>query len=318
MRRAVPLILGVCFIAVSPAWAKLCGDAVDGKDIPCACGDIVASDLVLDGDPVTTVACTGDGLVVRASDAAAGVTIDLNGKTLRGGDHGAGLWVVDGGPGGATVVSRSGRGAIEGFRDGIVGRGVTGVARLENVDVRRSGRDGVRLEGDGYEVLSVVVENAGRDAFSLDGSNYRCDASRASGAGRFGFFINGDNAIIGKVKGGDVAERAGEDGFHLLGSRHRLNVCTATGSQKDGVSLRGAGLVVTGCSASSNGVDGISGEGSQVALYSNRADGNGRNGLVVTGLRLEDGGGNSGSGNRGEGQQRPAVQCEIGSTTCKP
>ena len=39
---------------VSPAQAKLCGDDVQGQDVPCACGDTLVSGVVLSDDPVTT------------------------------------------------------------------------------------------------------------------------------------------------------------------------------------------------------------------------------------------------------------------------
>ncbi|MDX2168922.1 MAG: hypothetical protein SF182_17755, partial [Deltaproteobacteria bacterium] len=134
----------------------------------------------------------------------------------------------------------------------------------------------------------------------------------------FGFHVGGQNAIVGRPLGANVAEDGGNDGFHLMGSGHRLALAEATRNRRDGISLRGAGFEVTASVATANGIDGISGEGGDIGLFSNRADGNARNGLVVSGLRLVDGGGNSGSGNRGEGQQRPAIQCAIDGTPCKP
>jgi hypothetical protein len=102
-----------------------------------------------------------------------------------------------------------------------------------------------------------------------------------------------------------------------MGSGHRLNACEATANRKDGVTLRGAGFELNGCRAQRNGIDGISGEGGRFGFFGNHADDNGRNGLVVGGLDLTDGGGNSGAGNRGNGLQRPAVQCEIGGQPCR-
>src|SRR5205814_4378675 len=86
--------------------AKLCGDDVGGQDVACACGDVIVSDVVLGAaDPVTQERCAGDGLVVRAPQASKSLTVDLHGQTLRGLGHGAGLLLLDGGPGGASVVS---------------------------------------------------------------------------------------------------------------------------------------------------------------------------------------------------------------------
>lgn len=317
-RALLPFVIGMTLFIAAPAAAKFCGDDVDGQDVPCACGDIVVSSVVLAGDPVVAGQCDGDGLVVRSTHPEAPVTVDLNGKTLRGSKKGAAIWIIDGGASGARVVSSAGRASIVGFRDGVVARGPRGISLVENLDVSGTQRDGLRLEGADYEVRSVEVSGAGRDGISLDGRGYRCNATRSLRSGRFGYFINGNDAVIGKPQAGNSAESGGNDGFHLMGSGLRLNVCTATGNRKDGVSLRGGGLEVTACTASHNGQDGISGDGGGLALYGNTADDNARNGLSVTGVRPVDGGGNHGSGNRGTGLQRPATQCEIGGNLCQP
>ncbi len=72
------LVLGL-FLLPASATAKLCGNHVGGRRVPCACGDIVASDLVLTDDPVGNSVCPGDGLIVRAIGATHGVTVDLRG-----------------------------------------------------------------------------------------------------------------------------------------------------------------------------------------------------------------------------------------------
>src|SRR6185295_18777988 len=96
-------VLAVLFVT-SLAHAKLCGDDVQGQDVPCACGDTVVSSVVLTDDPVTSSVCAADGLIVRAGSAAQ-ITVDLNGKTLRGSGQGAGLWVIYGGSGGVRLLS---------------------------------------------------------------------------------------------------------------------------------------------------------------------------------------------------------------------
>src|SRR5690349_7273720 len=128
------------------ALAKLCGDDVAGQDVPCACGDVVVSDVALGDDPVTQQPCPGDGLVVRAAAAGHGVTIDLRGRTLRGSGHGVGVWVLAGGPGGARVVSTGGPGTVDGFRDGVVANGNDTLALLDGIVATANGRDGVRVE----------------------------------------------------------------------------------------------------------------------------------------------------------------------------
>src|SRR5574340_103529 len=53
-----------CVLLPVAAYAKLCGTHVGGQAVSCACGDVVASDLILGDDPVTTTVCAGNGLVV--------------------------------------------------------------------------------------------------------------------------------------------------------------------------------------------------------------------------------------------------------------
>src|SRR3989442_3213738 len=149
----VPLVLAVAVLLVAPqAGAKLCGDNVGGRDVPCACGDTVVSDVTLGDDPVVDAVCPADGLIVRAPSSPVGVTVDLRGKTLRGSGNGAGVWVVNGGVGGARIVSSGGPATIEGFRDGILGQGSDTVRLIDGVVTSHSVRDGIRVGGDNYEV----------------------------------------------------------------------------------------------------------------------------------------------------------------------
>ena len=75
---------------------------------------------------------------------------------------------------------------------------------------------------------------------------------------------------------------------------------------------------VRGCVAQDNGGDGIGGMGGGWTLAGNRAANNDGNGILVSGREVVDGGGNSGTGNRGLHQQRPAAQCEISGAPCRP
>src|SRR5579862_3150946 len=122
-RTRIEIVLRVLsFLALllpATAHAKLCGDDVQGRDVPCACGDTLVSSVVLTDDPVTTTVCPGDGLIVRPSGVV-GITVDLNGQTIRGSNRGSGLWVL---AGGARVVSSRQPAHIEHFRDGVVAQG---------------------------------------------------------------------------------------------------------------------------------------------------------------------------------------------------
>ena len=59
-RCAWPLLCLVLWLAPIGAHAKLCGDNVGGHDVPCACGDVVVSDLTLTDDPVARTVCPHD------------------------------------------------------------------------------------------------------------------------------------------------------------------------------------------------------------------------------------------------------------------
>ncbi|MDX2170613.1 MAG: right-handed parallel beta-helix repeat-containing protein [Deltaproteobacteria bacterium] len=305
------------WLATMPAFAKRCGDAVDGADVPCACGDFVVSNLTLSAaDPVTHTVCPQDGLVVRSEDGRGAIRVDLHGFTLRGSGVGSGLQVVDGGPGGARIVSGGGSALLIGFDDGVTARGSDGIALLEDVVVRGSHRDGVRLGGRGSLLRRVVVEQAKRDGFSLSGDGFEVFATRASDSGRFGYSVMGDSGTIGRPGDGNVAERSGMAGFNIMGIGHVIEACVARDGRKAGVALQATRLDVRGCTAQGNGTDGISGIGSRWQLADNRADDNGGDGLRARGPGMIDAGGNRGSGNAGGERQRDVVQCSIGGAPC--
>jgi hypothetical protein len=305
-------------VALCPpaAGAKLCGDDVGGRDVPCACGDVVVSDVALDGDPVLAAPCPGDGLVVRAPRAAHGVTVDLRGGSLEGSGRGRGLWIIHGGPGGARVVSSAGPSTVLGFRDGIVGAGPASVALIEGVLAVDSGRDGVRVRATGYEIRNTEAWGSGRDGFRLGGRAFRVQAAQAVASGRRGYAVRGRDGRLGTVGDGVVAVGSGRDGLRLTGTGHRVRDCLAVGARRDGVRLSGTRLTLSGCRAENNDGAGIAGRGLTVELTGNQARGNRRSGLSVAGVDVADAGGNGGSGNGAPHQALPAVQCRIGERPC--
>ena len=305
------------WLAAAPTQAVLCGDAVGGVDVPCDCGDVVVSSLTLDdADPVTRTVCANDGLIVRAAGARAAIRVDLRGYTLRGSGRGSGVDVDDGGPGGTRIVSEGGPATLLGFDDGVTARGPEAVALLQDVVVRGSRRDGVRISGRGYVIRRVVVEQARRDGFNLGGDAFEVLATRASDCGRFGYSLMGDSGIVGRADAGNLAERSGMAGFNVMGTGHVLEACTARDGRKAGVTLQASRLDVRGCDATGNGSDGIAGVGSGWLLSDNRADGNGGDGLRARGPGMVDAGGNRGAGNQGEGRGRDVAQCVIGGAPC--
>jgi parallel beta helix pectate lyase-like protein len=312
MRRAVyPLVALALLAGPLRAGAKLCGDAVGGQDVPCACGDVIVSDVVLGAtDPVTQGPCPHDGLVVRAPQAAS-VTVDLHGQTLRGVGHGAGVLLVDGR---ARVVSTGGAATIAGFQDGIYAHGDTAAALIADVVITGSRRDGLRIEAPGVEVRDTIVRDAGRDGVGLAGKRYKVTGTRAEGSRRHGFAVWGSDGTVTSA----VAVGSGATGFNVMGMGHALTDCSATGGGGDGIKLWGMHFSIVGCEASSNAGDGIEGMGMDWHFAGDRAVDNGGNGLHAYGYWLIDDGGNQGSGNRGIGKRQEPEQCEIGDWPCRP
>src|SRR5215468_557000 len=304
-------------LLAQPAQAKLCGDDVDGRDVPCACGDVVVSDVTLGDDPVVTgPACPQDGLVVRAPEARRPLVIDLHGATLRGSGTGVGLRILFGGPGGARVQSSGGVATVAGFEDGIAARGTDSVWLIEDVVVRDSARDGLRISGPDFTIQRVEVRTAVRDGFALGGRGFRISEMHAADCGRYGYSVMGDSGQIGQPGAGNIAERSGFAGFSIMGAGHALADCTAVFGRDSGVHLQAFGIEVHGCRASDNGGDGIEGMGNSWRMAGNEALRNAGNGIVVRGVNLLDEGGNRGADNRGGDRARGAVQCTIGGAAC--
>jgi len=308
------LLLSLALLA-APAPAKLCGDNVGGVDVPCACSDTVVSDLVLTDDPVVNTVCPHDGLIVRVNQAPHGVTIDLQGKTLRGAQRGTGVWIIDGGPGGARLISSGGPATIEGFRDGIAGRGPDSVQLIEGINAVRNARDGVRIDARNYTVRNITALTSGRDGFALGGAGFHATDTRAYSSKRFGFFVTGLGGALGASGAPDIADGSGDIGFNVTGMGHSLVDCTAMRGGKAGFRLNGMHFTITHNTANLNGGDGFNGMGGDWYLTGNRAINNGDDGLKVQGGLIVDGGGNRGSGNLGF-HWRTATQCAINDVPC--
>jgi len=315
LRAAWVLSALVVLFGATAVHAKLCGDNVQGLDVPCDCGDTVVSDVALSDDPVTSTVCPGDGLIVRAVGAA-GITIDLSGKTLRGSGQGTGLWVLFGGAGGARVVSTGPAARLEGFRDGVVAQGSDSLALLDNVVAAGSRRDGVRVHGGNYSVNATQVVDSGHDGFALGGHDFQITASHALHSGRYGYFVMATRGAVGMPGAGNTSQGSGEAGFAISGMWISVSDCVASAAAKNGVELGGMEVTVEGCVASGNIQSGIVGDGSTWRLGNNHAVGNGYDGLVIHGMAMTDEGGNGGAGNRGQRWHRPAVQCTINGVTC--
>jgi hypothetical protein len=316
MREACVLSALALLFYTSAAYANLCGDNVQGQGVPCACGDTVVSDVVLTPDhPVANTVCPGDGLVVR-SGGASGITIDLNGMTLRGSGQGAGLWLLYGGSGGARIVSTGQVAHLEGFRDGVVAQGADSLAVLDNVAVARSVRDGVRVHGANYSVHATDVVDSGRDGFSFGGHDYEATATRAMNNGRYGYSVTGMHGVMGTTGAGNTSQGSGDAGLNLNGMMISVTDCVVTSAAKNGVQLNGMAFTIEGCTVTDNLQTGIIGAGIDWHLRNNQAARNGYDGLVVRGMNVTDEGGNSGIANHGQRWQREAIQCTVNGVPC--
>src|SRR5438132_10627213 len=163
-------------LAAGPASAfRRCGDDVDGRAVPCACGDLlVGSHRLGPTDPVTTSRCAGNGLVV---DGSGPVTLDLGGRTIAGNGQGVGVLVVHG------TLSLVGPGSIERFETGVRAEGDAPLARVTAVRVADNRLDGLAAHAEGYALQGSVAEGDGRDGFALDGAGYALDGNSAAAHG---------------------------------------------------------------------------------------------------------------------------------------
>ncbi len=302
----------------STAAAKLCGDDVNGADIPCACGDVVVSDLVITDDPIALNECSGDGLVVRALDARAAITIDLAGATLRGDGNGTGILSLYGGTGGTHIISTGARATVDQFRDGIAAHGSDSLAVLENVTITRSARDGVRVHSEGYTVRNVDVRSCGRDGFGIMGGHFKLADTMAGTNARHGYFIMGRSGLIGLKGHGAAARGNGSAGFMVGGDTHQFVECVATSNNKQGLHIQGDGHELIGCQSEENLGDGIAGMGNRWRIGGNSAMNNGGDGIDVRGPNLTDLGRNSGAGNGSlVVEPQVPVQCQVNGASCR-
>jgi hypothetical protein len=190
----VQIVAGlVAFIALSTAmaWGANCGDTSGpgGTDVPCACGDTVTTDTVLDAtDPVTTTVCTCDGLGVRS-----GRTLDLGGRTISGSGICIGIEIGAGFAAG-NVVIRGGQ--IVRFGEGVFFSNEGGGHTLRGLRVVENSKRGIFLDLAGNVVEDCVVSRNGGPGIELStgtdppgrGLVQRCRVEDNQGHGIIGGF----------------------------------------------------------------------------------------------------------------------------------
>jgi hypothetical protein len=277
----------LCLLLATPALAgRRCGDDVDGRPVPCDCGDVLVGSRTLGGDdPITSRVCPGTGLLVDVPENRS-ATLGLGGYVLAGSGRGFGIEVLRGGAGGLTIV---GPGGVRGFDVGFMAP--TGqLALLSRFLAADQRSDGVRVVGKGYAVVDCEALDNGRDGFALGGIGYRSEGNRALGNRRYGFRLSGHDAAIGGTAGNEAAGNA-RDGLHVRGRGHALDAAVATANGGHGIRARISQGRISGARASGNRGRGLRAVGADLTVSASEACGEG-GGIDVHGARVRDGGGN--------------------------
>lgn len=168
-RALVELVVAavIWLMLVVPAALADCGDDLDGRRVPCACGDVVVVDTRLEStDPVVTESCVADGLAVRARPDAASILLDLNGLALRGQGRGVGIRVVYGGTEGARItgvrsdesgVVSARTATISGFREAVRATRPGSLASVGDLTTDGAERAGIVVRADPRRTPSLEV-----------------------------------------------------------------------------------------------------------------------------------------------------------------
>jgi len=286
MRPLAVAVLGLTLAWPSLAGAARCGDDVDGRSVPCDCGDVlVASHTLGAADPITSRVCPGSGLLV-AVPAGRAATLALGGQVLAGSGRGFGIKVLAGGDGGLTIA---GPGGVRAFDVGIfASKG--DVRRVADVTAAENASDGFHLVGDGYAVTGCEALRNGRDGFALDGRGFTADGNRALGNARHGFRLAGRAGGLGATSGNEAAGNA-RDGFRVRGRGHDLEQAIATENGRDGIAAHvSKGRIAHGVAAA-NGRRGIRAAGRGLIVGDNQAGDVELHGVGVTGTRRDCGAG---------------------------
>ena len=245
------LVLPACCWRAGSGQA-LCGDDVDGADVPCACGDVVVSSMVLGDDPVATgAACPHDGLLIRVARPGLVAASSICRPHAARKRQGVGLRVSE-----RRARRRPRRQQRRHRRP----------RRLRRRHRRRAARDSVALVEDLPSAAAratacasrrrdfVVPSRRGahRRARRLRARRHAASRSldtRAADCGRFGYLVMGDSGVSRSARRRQHRRTQRHAGFNLMGVGHALADCAARGGRKDGVMLQASQLDVRGCRA---------------------------------------------------------------------
>jgi parallel beta helix pectate lyase-like protein len=252
------------------------------------CGATISQDTTLTAsDPVvfeagssTDTPCRSTGLTVKG-----GVTLDCDGRTIKGKGVGTGIRVVSGDS--ATIQNC----IVDSFSVGVQVAG-HGSHTVQNVRVVNNKSNGLAASGGQNTITRVVSANNGGVGFAIRGNdNFIGQANVALGNARGGFSFSGNGQIVDS----NHAVNNGAAGF--FGSGHGSSF---TGN--NAVGNKGAGFTYRGGTVSFP-----NDAGTTAAIT------NGGNGVVLVGTinTAIDDGGNIGEANLG------AIQCQIGGAPCQ-
>jgi hypothetical protein len=296
MRERHGLLL-VSLVALLPTFGivtlpvdALALDGFCGGAILCDCGDqLTASRTLVAGvDPITTKTCETDGLIFFA---AADLTLDLGGNTIRGscpGENDIGIEVNRS----TNITVRNGK--IVGFDIGVEGNAATGT-RVSDVQVLESCMTGVSfgLFGDN-RLEKCIVRNTkgvpfGGDGIVLGGDNDAVHLCRAEGNAGHGIQSHG----IGNAVTRNIVRDSGRDGVVIGGSAAKVTQNQSSYGDAEGFRVEGAGHVVSRNIAVGNTEDGFTVSATGSTFDRNRSNANGGFGILDT----TTGGGTGGTAN---------------------
>jgi hypothetical protein len=250
-----------------------------------ACGDTITTDVTLTAN---LTSCPGDGLIV----AADGVTVDLNGHSVRGSGAGTGITVS-----GADVSVVNG--LVGGFDVGVRSSFGSGDrTRLSRLTVTGNGTGVVANSQSGVLDQSTIALNAGAGLTVAGANSWTIEHSQVTDNGGAGMVLF--QALFTTIAGNTVSHNAGN------GIEFRFHVDVATVSDNLVARNGGFGIRITDSTskvlrnvARRNGNTGIllseSENPEAVVFYEisgNVSNDNAGAGIVAT-AGMTDGGGNS-------------------------
>ena len=166
----------------SPAAAQTCGGAQ-----ACTCGDtIIASRTFTSADFVGVKTCgVTDGLIIGENN----ITVDLNGKTIRGTKAVGTVGLRIEGHTGVRVLDAR----FDSFETGVkIANGSTNVT-IDDIQAYYHSGNGIVIESDGNEVIASPGRHNGINGMLITGHNNTVRLSNNEYNGDHGFLVQGIN-----------------------------------------------------------------------------------------------------------------------------